>query len=456
MIFESAKNTITKKQVIFSMISLSLFSVVSYTLPILYLIIFITLAIFIYLGILSFKLFINFSFTKNDGFVRIKRRKLSKFPPRKLPVVTVLIPLYKEAKIIKNLLRSLMNLNYPKNKLDIKFLLEDDDRETLFVLSSYNLPQNWEIVICQSDPKTKPAALNIGLQKAKGKFLVIYDAEDRPNKNQIINAVVAFSNLPQNIACLQARINFWNKDTNILTKFFSAEYANHYGIFLPALCKLDLLVPLGGTSNFFRIKILKQLSGWDSYNVTEDADLAVRIAKRGYKIKMLKSTTWEEANSHLVNWVRQRSRWIKGYLQTYLVHMRHPLKLARDLGFLGFVTFQLIFGAGPIAVLISPFFWIMTVVYLVTRSSFIEMLFPPPLFYLGLICTLGNLFFIFLTMTACMKNRLYSKIPLMIFLPFYWVLLSIGAVYGLVQLIFQPHYWEKTQHGLIVERHSFR
>jgi cellulose synthase/poly-beta-1,6-N-acetylglucosamine synthase-like glycosyltransferase len=454
MIGETAKKTLTKQQLIaLILIIIGFGGLLAFDLLI-YFVISIGVTILVYLSILFFKSIIVVAPYRDDGFVKVDC-ELLKIKNQKLPTVTVLAPLYHEEKVVKNLVNSLLKQKYPADKLETMLLLEKADQKTIEAVNTFNLPKNFKIIICDSNPKTKPAALNVGLAAATGEFLVIYDAEDRPQKNQILAAVTAFSKSPADVACIQAKISFWNKDRNFLTKFFTAEYAAHFEIFLPALSKFDLCVPLGGTSNFFRTKILKKIGGWDPFNVTEDADLGVRIARVGFKVKMLESITWEEANSNIINWLRQRSRWIKGYLQTYLVHMRHPAKLYKDLGFSKFVSFQLIFGAGPVSILVNPFFWSVTGAYIATRSSLIEAVFPAPIFYLGLICTLGNFVFVFLKMSACLKAGQYNKVVLMVFAPFYWVLTSFGAFYGLLQLITKPHHWEKTQHGLEIERPIF-
>ena len=186
--------------------------------------------------------------------------------------------------------------------------------------------------------------------------------------------------------------------------------------------------------------------------MTEDADLGVRISRVGFQIRMLNSSTSEEANTKLKNWLRQRSRWMKGYFQTWLSHMRSPYALYKDLGLFRFVTFQIIFGLGPVFNLINPIFWFMTAYYFISRPVFIESLYPAPLFYLALVCTIGNIVFVAIHMTACIKAKDYDGVPLMLLIPAYWLLISVAAWYGFLQLLTRPYYWEKTQHGLALRK----
>lgn len=386
--------------------------------------------------------------------VVVKNKKENPQKNKSLPLVTILLPLYKERMVVNTLINNIQAQSYPKNMLDVKLLLEKDDAETIKQVRSIKLPSYFETLILNSVPKTKPAALQAGLAKAKGDILVVYDAEDKPEKNQIIKAVIAFLPLEKKIACLQATLRFRSAKGSLLAKFFSAEYSNHFGLYLPFFVKAGLVTPLGGTSNFFRVSVLKKLGGWDPNNVTEDADLGVRLARAGYKVKMLNSVTTEEPNTNLKNWIRQRSRWIKGYFQTWATHTKSPNKLYEDLGLNRFLAFHIVFGLGPIFALVNPIFWFMTAWYFISRPIFIESLFPAPLFYLALICTLGNIVFIVIAMSACMKEREYDKVAWMLFIPVYWALISIGAWYGFYQLLTKPTYWEKTEHGLSLTRLS--
>ncbi|HOL67435.1 MAG TPA: glycosyltransferase, partial [bacterium] len=258
------------------------------------------------------------------------------------PFYTILLPLYREKEILPQLYRAMEKLDYPREKLEIILILEEDDSETQQALEQISLPPWWRLVIVPDQPpKTKGKALNYGLVQARGDFLVIYDAEDIPEPDQLKKAVLGFQRSPEQVVCLQAKLNYYNPYQNILTGWFTAEYSTWFDLYLPGISRVGAPIPLGGTSNHFRTAVLKQLRGWDPYNVTEDCDLGIRIFSAGYRTAVLDTTTWEEANSQLPNWIKQRSRWVKGYIQTYFVHMRHPWHLLRRLGLVNFLHFNL-------------------------------------------------------------------------------------------------------------------
>ena len=245
--------------------------------------------------------------------------------PREWPVYTVLCPLYQEWAVIPQFIAAMSSLDYPKDRLEVMLLLEADDQLTRDQIAATPLADYFEIVVVPtSQPRTKPKACNYGLAKAKGEYCVIFDAEDIPEPDQLKKAVLGLEAAGNDLVCLQAKLNYYNTNQNILTRLFTLEYSLWFDLILTGLQYIEAPIPLGGTSNHFRTRQLRELQGWDPFNVTEDADLGMRIAKLGYRTAVLNSTTMEEANSNLGNWLKQRSRWIKGYVQTYLVHMRRP------------------------------------------------------------------------------------------------------------------------------------
>jgi len=246
------------------------------------------------------------------------------------PVYTVLCPMYQETAVLPQFADAIARLDYPAESLQVLLLLEEDDHDTIEFARGLDLPDSFEIVVVpDSRPKTKPKACNYGLQAARGDYVVIFDAEDIPEPDQLKKAVLAFAGLPGTVACLQAPLNFYNPRQNVLTRLFTAEYSLWFDLMLVGLQRLRGPIPLGGTSNHFRVEVLRGLGGWDPYNVTEDADLGIRLYKQGFRTGILDSTTYEEANPDPRNWIRQRSRWIKGYLQTLLVHTRGGWDLRR-------------------------------------------------------------------------------------------------------------------------------
>jgi glycosyltransferase XagB len=370
---------------------------------------------------------------------------------RTLPVYTVLVPLFREASVLNQLVNSVESLDYPRRKLDVRLLCEEEDDETIDAIKALNLPPHFELIIVPaSNPQTKPKACNFGLLGAKGKYVVIYDAEDRPEPDQLKRAVVMFERVGESVVCIQAKLNFFNQYTNLLTRWFSLEYATLYDLIMPGLDARHEPIPLGGTSNHIRLAPLVELGGWDPFNVTEDADLGIRLHKAGLRTIMMDSTTLEEANTQLPNWIRQRSRWIKGYMQTWLVYMRHPLRLIHDVGFRGFLSFQLMVG-GAFIFLINPFFWALTTIFLLTKAGLIQDLFPGWVYFLAAAqLFLGNFVFMYLSMAAGARRGYFGLSPYALMMPIYWALMSIAAWKGFIQLFTNPFYWEKTEHGLDV------
>ena len=266
------------------------------------------------------------------------------------------------------------------------------------------------LVVSDASPRTKPKACNEGLAKATGEYVVVYDAEDRPEPDQLRKAVAAFASAPDDIGCLQARLNVYNARQNFLTRMFRLEYTLWFDVLLPALSRLDTVVPLGGTSNHFRMETLRQLGGWDPYNVAEDCDLGVRIRRAGLQVGLLDSTTYEEAPCRLGIWVRQRSRWLKGYMQTFLVHTRQPVRLLRDLGPRRLWDFLMLVGVGPFLTLVNPVFWAMFWWYVVTKSPVVDGLFPGVIGIVGALnLVVGNTAFIYLHMFAAVPRKDYTS-----------------------------------------------
>ena len=369
-----------------------------------------------------------------------------------LPTYTILCPLYREAEILPHFLESVSKLNWPKEKLEVILLLEEDDKETVEEIHRQKLPFYVRTLVTpDSLPKTKPKACNYGLAHARGEYLVIYDAEDRPDPDQLKKAYLGFKNSSEKVVCLQAKLNYFNPHQNLLTRFFTAEYSLWFDVMLPGLQSIETVIPLGGTSNHFKTKTLKELKGWDPFNVTEDCDLGVRIFKKGWSTAIIDSVTLEEANSNWGNWVRQRSRWLKGYMQTYLVHMRNPFEFIRQNGWHAFV-FQLIIGARISFMLINPILWLTTISYFAAYAYVgpaIEELFPSYIFYMAVFSLLvGNFTYIYNYMIGAMKREHYSLVKFVFLIPLYWLVASYAAAVAAYQLIVKPHYWEKTVHGL--------
>ncbi len=379
------------------------------------------------------------------------------------PVYSLLVPMYKEPETLPLMAQALASLDYPQDRLDVQLLLEEDDGETLAAARRQGIPLFYPgrgeappekvclhaTVVPPSFPRTKPKACNIGLHYARGEFLVIYDAEDRPEPDQLKKAVLAFRSSPADVACIQSRLNYFNPRHNLLTRWFSADYSAWFDLSLPGLAALRAVIPLGGTSNHFRTAVLRDLMGWDAYNVTEDCDLGVRLARAGYGTRMLNSTTWEEACSSPKFWIRQRTRWQKGYIQTFMVHTRHPFRLVREIGLFNTLQFFLLVGGSVFASLANPFFWIMALVWLLFRPAGVDALFPGWVFALSAICLFaGNFVFFYINLLGCYCRKRDDLMWANLLTPLYWAMMSISAWRAAAQFFTNPFHWEKTQHGL--------
>ncbi len=378
--------------------------------------------------------------------------QLENLSPGGLPVYSVLCPLYREARVLPEFVKNIEAIDWPKDKMDVLLLLEEDDKETRQAAASLNLPDYIKVVVVpHSLPKTKPKACNYGLSYVRGEYTVIYDAEDRPDPLQLKKAYLGFKKSSPKVVCLQAKLNYYNPKHNLLTRLFTAEYTLWFDVVLPGLQSIETTIPLGGTSNHFRTKVLKEIHGWDAFNVTEDCDLGVRLFSMGFRTAIIDSTTYEEANSRIGSWFRQRSRWIKGYLQTFLVHNRHPLRFVRTHGVHAFI-FQLLVGGKNAFVLINPILWLITISYFLFRRTLgptIEALYPPVIFYMAVFSMLaGNFLSMYYYMLGCARRGTWWLVKYVYLVPFYWFLMSLAAVKAVNQLLFKPHYWEKTMHGL--------
>lgn len=456
---DSAFRTFSKLQIFLSLAFLC-FSILALRFtPLIYGRTFITIISILYFIDTFFNLYLILTSLRKPIEASFDHQSLKKLDGQKLPIYSILCPLYKEAKILRQFLNAIAKIDWPKDKLDVLLLLEEDDKETIEKIALLSLPSYVKtIIVPDSQPKTKPKACNYGLSRAVGKYLVIYDAEDIPDPLQLKKAYLSFQTLPPKIACLQAKLNYYNPNQNLLTRLFAAEYSLWFDLTLTGLQSLNTSIPLGGTSNHFRTGTLRKLHGWDPFNVTEDADLGIRLFKKGYKTAIIDSTTLEEATSVLKNWFRQRSRWIKGYLQTYLVHTRDFAGFARSNGWKHALIFQLTIGGKLLFLLVNPLLWIATIVYFVFykfASPVIELIYYPPLSYIAVFSWIfGNFLFLYFYMIACAKRNQWDLVKYVFFVPLYWLMMSYAGGVALYQLIFKPHYWEKTVHGFHLKRQS--
>ncbi|MFD1194121.1 glycosyltransferase family 2 protein [Seohaeicola saemankumensis] len=364
------------------------------------------------------------------------------------PVVTILVPLYREPEVADILIRRLERLQYPKALLDVLLILEENDHVTSTALAQVALP-HWMRVIPVPDgqPRTKPRAMNYALDFARGQIIGIYDAEDAPDPDQIDRVVARFASAPPDLVCLQGVLDYYNPRQNWLARCFTIEYAAWFRVMMPGMARLGFAIPLGGTTLFFRRDALDRLGGWDAHNVTEDADLGFRLARHGYRTEMIATTTGEEANCHPLPWVKQRSRWLKGYMVTYLVHMRRPVLLFRQLGAWRFLGYQTHFITALSQFLLAPVLWSFWLVLLGLPHPLDGLIPEGPLIAMARLFLMVELLTIatgLLAVSGPAHRHLLFWVPT---LHFYFPLGVLAAYKALYELIFAPFFWDKTMHG---------
>ena len=360
------------------------------------------------------------------------------------------MPLYDEAEVVGDLVAALTALDYPPDRLDVLILVEVSDTTTRARLNAEILPAGFRVLVLPPGaPQTKPRALNFGLQYARGSFVVIYDAEDAPEPDQLRRAFAALRERPETVGCVQARLNIYNTGESWLTRQFTIEYSALFDGLLPTLEHFDLPIPLGGTSNHFPRALLDALGGWDPHNVTEDADLGVRLARRGWNVAVIGSTTWEEAPRRFGDWLKQRTRWLKGWMQTTLVHTRRPWRLMRELGDVRFLSLQALLGGVILASLVHPWFYVVVAVeaWHGHLLSFPESILAQSIWGLSLLNLLVGYGVAMLLGVIAALRRGHLALAIHVgLLPLYWLAVSYAAYRALFQLLRDPFRWEKTPH----------
>ncbi len=375
----------------------------------------------------------------------------SLLPDVALPVYSVLIPLRDETGMVPQLAAAMRALDYPPEKLDIKFVVEASSAETVAAVKPFLDDPRFElIVVPPCAPHTKPKALNYTLPMVRGDHLVVYDAEDIPEPDQLRRAASQFDEDPC-VDCLQAELRIDNAGESWLTALFAAEYSGLFGIMLPALAHWRLPVPLGGTSNHFRTASLREVGGWDAFNVTEDADLGIRFARLRYRVGTLKSRTYEEAPVRMMPWIRQRTRWMKGWMQTFIVHNRYPLQFLRDAGWRNFLVFQIYIGG----MIFSAPLHLVFVIALLIRGSVALFAGTPvqPMAFAHMFVLAAGYFgacVLAIAGTARLPGQNIGRYQWL--LPLYWGLTGIAAFRAMYELVVRPYFWAKTGHGVTEHR----
>lgn len=366
-----------------------------------------------------------------------------------LPVFSIIVALYREADIAARLVRRLARLDYPVDRLDVILAVETEDRVTREALARAELPA-WMrmVVVPKGAVRTKPRALNHALDFCRGSLIGIYDAEDAPDPRQLLQVVAQFRASPPEVACLQGILDYYNPRTNWLSRCFTAEYAGWFRLILPGIARLGLAVPLGGTTLFLRREVLERIGGWDAWNVTEDADLGIRLARHGFRTEMIATTTEEEANCRPLPWVKQRSRWIKGYLMTWAVHMRRPGLLYHQLGPRAFLGFQIMFIGTSMQFLLAP----LLLSFLVVPFGIHHALYAAMPHWAILLmtttfatCELVNLA---VGMIGLTRTRHRLSLWWVATMSVYFSLACLAAYKAVFEIATKPFFWDKTRHGI--------
>ncbi|MEX0327222.1 MAG: glycosyltransferase [Ruegeria sp.] len=369
--------------------------------------------------------------------------------PTRLPCISIMVPLYKEREIANALITRLRRLSYPKALLDVILVLEARDDVTRAALDKVDLPSWIRAIEVPERGKltTKPRAMNYALDFCRGEIVGVWDAEDAPAPDQLEIIAQRFTDAPDEVVCLQGMLDYYNPRTNWRSRCFTIEYSGWFRVILPGIARLGLVVPLGGTTFFFRRDKLLELGGWDAHNVTEDADLGVRLSRAGYRTEIVNTATYEEANFRRWSWVKQRSRWLKGFMVTYLVHMRTPLRLLRDLGVKRFLGVQAFFLGTIGQFLLAPVlwvFWLQTLGLSHPLQGIIDADILLPCLYFFLAAEVLN--FLVGSLGVIVGKRPYL-VPWAVTMVLYYPLGVLAAYKALWELVVDPFFWDKTEHG---------
>lgn len=404
-----------------------------------------------YLGLMFFKLYMMVLSMRHET-PDITPADIAKVRDEELPMISIMIPLYKEQEIIPQIFKYLLDFDYPQDKLDIIFILESTDTETAQAFLAMNPPSHFKALLSPDvQPKTKPKAMNVALKVARGDVLVIYDAEVLPERDQLKKAYITFKRNPKAMY-LHSKMDVYNADYNWLTKLYTAEFSYFYHYFLPGLVMSDFPIPISGHSTYFRREVVERVGAWDAYNVAEDCDIGIRIYRKGFGTgAMLESHTWEQSTTTIPTWVRQRTRWIQGFIQTSMVQLRYPLLLKKELKtWRNFAVFLVLVPGNVVLNIMNIFQWGMFVLWHTTHAPFLQVAYAGLNLYIATTSfAIGNFLFTFYSMYALYRRKHYKLVPWALISFVYWVMLGIATVRATIHLMLHPHKWDKTSH------HSF-
>lgn len=448
----SAKKLIYLEFVSFAILSALLMIFGIYTLAVVFNVSVLTvvtgLVALFYFVLMVFKLWVvirSFSYE----FIDFTEDEINAIEDEELPIYTIIVPVKYESEVMNQVVSAMTDIDYPTDKLDIIVPMEEYDTETIKAFNAAYPPAHIKpLIMPYITPQTKPKSLNVAFLEAKGEFVVIYDAEIIPDTNQLKKAYLAFKNNPD-IALLQTRLDHYNADDNLITKLFCAEFSFYYDMFLPGLQKSNFPIPLSGHSVHFRQEAIRKVGAWDPYNVTEDCDVGMRMFRRGYRSGIINSFSKEEATNSIIAWTKQRTRWMKGFIQTSLVHLRHPSRFAKELGgWKNFSVFLLTVPGTVFANILNLVTWTMFIIWITYHPLAIKALYPQPILFIsGLSFIIGGFIFTYLNLLGAYKRGRFTIVKYALLTPIYWLMLAYATVRASFQIISDPHGWEKTIHG---------
>lgn len=405
----------------------------------------------LYLTILTFKVLMLGRSVRANARV-ITQADLDALSYDELPVVSVFIPLYHENEIIPQIFRYITDFDYPQDKLDIIFILESTDTETAKAFIDMHPPAHFKALLSPDvEPKTKPKAMNVAFKEARGDVLVIFDAEVLPERDQIKRAVATFKRFPE-AKYLHTRMDVYNAEENWITKLYTAEFCYFYHYLMPGLIESKYPVPISGHSTYFRKEVIEKVGAWDAYNVAEDCDIGIRIYRKGFGSgAMLDSHTWEQSTTTIPTWVRQRTRWIQGFIQTSMVQLRYPLLLKRELGsWKNFLVFLFLVPGNVVLNMLNMFQWVMFIIWNTTHAPFLQVAYSGIVLYLATTCFLvGNFLFTFFSMYGLYERKHFRIVPWATLSFAYWIMLGIATFRAALHLFLHPHKWDHTKHSAV-------
>jgi cellulose synthase/poly-beta-1,6-N-acetylglucosamine synthase-like glycosyltransferase len=352
------------------------------------------------------------------------------------PTFSIIVPTKNEESVIQRCLVSIMNIDYPKDKLQVIIVDGNSVDNTYSICEkiSQQYPNNIKIIREQTTTG-KPAALNLALTYATGDIVCVFDADSLPEKN-VLSKVASYFNDKQ-LTALQGMTTSINEKSNILTRVIASEEKAWFQMLMSGREKMRLFVPLNGSCQFIRHTALTEMGGWDENSLTEDVELAVRLVEKNRLIKYASDVcSGQETPSTLRSLVKQRIRWYRGYMET-------ALKYGRLLDSINKRTVDAeISLAGPFMMVISLLSYINWALVAIFFSQS-----TPILNFTGLVIALTavSLVTIGIGLTTSEKPIKPKNLLWIPFVYIYWLVQMFIACWAFLKLVFRSKRdWTKT------------